>query len=237
MLVLGNDFPSKEKNVMPMKINELNALHSPENDVKEISIFPPKSPDFDMIEEKREDKEDIEEKVDTEDTEERKEGQVAFSLFGEIQNESRPKIPFPVIAAKWNDFATRVGLSRIQTMTEARKGKFLRRMNEMHVTAEHMLDKMDDILAKIELSGFLLGDNKRGWKASFDFVFESERNMVRIMEGAYGQRSPKPVSPYERIEEGKRVYGERSVAIPDDAPPRPYADAIWDKQRRMWITE
>ena len=38
---------------------------------------------------------------------------------------------------------------------------------------------------KMQASHFLRGDNKRGWKASFDWLFENDKNWVKVYEGNY----------------------------------------------------
>jgi hypothetical protein len=38
-------------------------------------------------------------------------------------------------------------------------------------------------------SKFLRGDNKRGWKASFDWIFENQKNWVKIIEGTYDNKT------------------------------------------------
>ena len=46
------------------------------------------------------------------------------------------------------------------------------------------------IFEKMEASKYMQGDNKRGWKATFDWVFENSKNWVKIFEGNYDNREP-----------------------------------------------
>ena len=41
------------------------------------------------------------------------------------------------------------------------------------------------LFEKMMQSKFLRGDNKRGWKASFDWLFENDKNWVKVYEGNY----------------------------------------------------
>ena len=51
--------------------------------------------------------------------------------------------------------------------------------------AEKALEILKGIFQKMESSAFLKGDNKRGWKASFDWLFENDKNWVKVWEGNY----------------------------------------------------
>jgi hypothetical protein len=41
------------------------------------------------------------------------------------------------------------------------------------------------VFTTMEHSKFLCGDNKNGWKASFDWIFENSNNWVKVLEGNY----------------------------------------------------
>ena len=55
-------------------------------------------------------------------------------------------------------------------------------------------------------SKFLKGESKRGWKASFDWVFENDKNWVKVWEGNYD--NDKGSSPATE-EPKKRNYDEK----------------------------
>ena len=44
------------------------------------------------------------------------------------------------------------------------------------------------IFEKAQASSFLKGDNKRGWKALFDWFFENDKNWVKVFEGNYDDK-------------------------------------------------
>ena len=66
-------------------------------------------------------------------------------------------------------------------MTGTRKDKILKRDKEFD-NLEHAFKLALD---KISESRFLLGENDRGWKVDFDFLFTNDTNIVHIVEGKY----------------------------------------------------
>lgn len=70
---------------------------------------------------------------------------------------------------------------RVARLSEARKNKIRIRFDEMG----RNMDTLRTIFEKMEASKFMQGDNPRGWKAFFDWVFENETNWCKIIEGNY----------------------------------------------------
>jgi hypothetical protein len=78
----------------------------------------------------------------------------------------------------WNDLAARHGLPAVKKMTPERRRKlnaFIRR---------HTIDDITEAIAAIPRSPFLLGQNGRGWRASFDWFVEP-KNVTKLMEQTY----------------------------------------------------
>lgn len=100
-----------------------------------------------------------------------------------ISNEIPP--PAEIIELKpehvveaWNDLASRCGLPLVKKLTPERRKKlntFVRR---------HSIDDITEAIAAIPRSPFLLGENGRGWKASFDWFLEP-RNLTKLTEATY----------------------------------------------------
>ena len=107
------------------------------------------------------------------------------------------KLPFAEIKALWND--TCKSFPKLFTLSENRKNKMRVRIAEMG-GVEKALEVLKGIFAKMEESQFLKGDNNRGWKASFDWVFENDKNWVKVWEGNYDNGKPK------RNEENQGCY-------------------------------
>ncbi len=78
----------------------------------------------------------------------------------------------------WNDTALRCGLSLVKKLTPERRKKlqtFIRR---------HSIDDITEAIAAIPRSPFLMGENNRGWRASFDWFLEP-RNVTKLTEETY----------------------------------------------------
>ncbi len=74
---------------------------------------------------------------------------------------------------------------RIVKVSEARKAKIRIRLEEM----KGDFDVIKKVFQKLEDSKFCRGDNKNGWKASFDWIFENEKNWVKVYEGNYDNKT------------------------------------------------
>ena len=106
------------------------------------------------------------------------------------------KIPFKEIKDLWNSIC--IGYARMVVISDARKNKIRNRVAEMG-GVEKAMPLLKLVFEKAQASSFLKGDNKRGWKASFDWFFENDKNWVKVYEGTYddkpaapaGQQNPK----------------------------------------------
>lgn len=92
------------------------------------------------------------------------------------------------IVESWNAFASRVGLAQIRTLTKKRRSAISARRKEPEFN-------LDEIYAKMEASDFLRGNNDRGWRVDFDFIFCSPNNYVKILEGRYDNRETEDSGP------------------------------------------
>lgn len=98
------------------------------------------------------------------------------SLKGFI-GERKPDFIEPFIDS-WNLFASIYKLSSIESISESRRKKFGTRCGE---TGFDFLR----VLEKIKSSPHLKGDNQRGWKVTFDWIIENDKNYLKIIEGQY----------------------------------------------------
>lgn len=101
------------------------------------------------------------------------------------------KLPFKDIKAMWNETCT--GFPKLYTLSEPRKNKMRIRIAEMG-GLEKALPLIKQIFEKMQQSKFLKGDNKRGWKASFDWLFENDKNWVKVYEGNYDNKPEQTVA-------------------------------------------
>lgn len=86
--------------------------------------------------------------------------------------------PFELAVQGWNDLAGRLGLAKVQRLTDARKSKLRNRLAECGG-----IEGWNAALARVEASAFLRGD-KTDWKCDFDFLLQA-KSFTKLMEGAY----------------------------------------------------
>lgn len=98
------------------------------------------------------------------------------------------KLPAKEIKELWND--TCKSFPKLFTISENRKNKMRLRIAEMG-GSEKAMEILKGIFLKMEESSFLKGDNRRGWKASFDWLFENDKNWVKVWEGNYDNEKPR----------------------------------------------
>ena len=120
-----------------------------------------------------------------------------------IKAEKREAVPFTKIKDLWNEVC--VGYPRLVKISDSRKNKISNRVADMG-GVEKALPMLRQIFTKMQASNFLRGDNKRGWKASFDWLFENDKNWVKVYEGNYDNRLD-PVQRY-RTNNGKNCNDE-----------------------------
>lgn len=90
---------------------------------------------------------------------------------------ARPKIDFEAIKTDFNSRFAGV-LPRIQVMSAQRMSAVRARI------AEFGEDSVARVFDNVAASKFLRGENERGWKADFDWIFKPAK-YVRILEGNY----------------------------------------------------
>ena len=103
------------------------------------------------------------------------------------------KLPAKEIKEMWNTTCT--SFPKLFTISENRKNKMRLRIVEMGGT-EKALQLMKHLFEKMQQSNFLKGDNKRGWKASFDWLFENDKNWVKVYEGNYDNKPKQTATKY-----------------------------------------
>ena len=90
----------------------------------------------------------------------------------------RPVTKTEVIEA-WQSRMVPLGFPAIRKMTSQRERQLGARLREY----PH-LDDWQRAFAAIERSGFLRGENDRGWRADFDFLLQP-KSFTKLIEGAY----------------------------------------------------
>ena len=99
----------------------------------------------------------------------------------------KERVPYDRIRDLWNE--TCKGFNNVHTLSKSRKAKISVRVTEMG-GVEKAMETIEKLVRKVSESKFLNGDNDRSWKASFDWLFENDKNWVKVMEGNYDNREP-----------------------------------------------
>lgn len=93
-----------------------------------------------------------------------------------------PPIPYQKIVEMWNTTCT--GFHRLTGLSDKRKMKLRNRYEELSKMGEP-LPLFQTLFEKMENTPFLKGDNRRGWKATFDWLISNGENWRKVMEGNY----------------------------------------------------
>lgn len=111
-------------------------------------------------------------------------------LFGDLPQVDKGAKLFDEAVRAWNLMAGRhPKIVAVKKITPIRRKHFKAKMGKQGI------DYWNSILAKIEQSPFLRGENKKSWVVTFDWVVD-EDNLIRIDEGQYADKSGKP-EPYD----------------------------------------
>lgn len=81
----------------------------------------------------------------------------------------------------WNERhdETNSGMSRVTMMSERRETMIRARLRQVKGDVSVLFKAIDNAM----VSDFLNGNNKRGWTASFDWIFGSGNNFVKVLDG------------------------------------------------------
>lgn len=94
-----------------------------------------------------------------------------------------PKVDFDKIINLYHSICK--SYPRILKLSDARKRKITIRFKD-EMKGDFKL--LESLFVKMEESKFLRGDNQRGWKATFDWLFSNDKNWVKVAEGNYDNR-------------------------------------------------
>lgn len=164
---------------------------------------------------------------------------------GEETKEKRVEYPCDGVVRLWNEICT--SLPKVMRLSDARREKVKARLKEWGGDKDKMLDNARALFLRIERSDFLTGRSGKWKGASFDWIFDSRNNWIKVMEGNYdnvrgaGSNAPSSTNNLgvgEYIDgNGNRTYGSGKAIIPQDAPPRPSARHSWNASNNQWILQ
>lgn len=106
-----------------------------------------------------------------------------------VEVDKKNQLPYQEVAQLWNSICK--SLPRVEKLSETRKTKIRMRLTDWE-TQENIdnktLDKTKLIFEKMESSDFLSG-RSGVWKASFDWLFTSANNWIKVIEGNYDNKN------------------------------------------------
>lgn len=170
------------------------------------------------------------------------------------EEQSKEKYPYQDMVAMWNSVC--LSCPKVQKLTEARKSKMKKRFEEFGVKSEELTDFVMRLFQRVQASDFLTGRStgKMGWVANFDWVFENDKNWVKVSEGNYDNNrgggstntAQKPLQAADGSQvqlgvgeyidgSGRRTYGTGRANIPMNAAPRPSERYSWDAASNSWV--
>ena len=97
----------------------------------------------------------------------------------DIESGKSKKYNYDLIVNKYNSIAKECKLTSIYKLSDKRRVKLKARLDE--VGEDELLKALD----KIKESSFLIGNNDRNWKISFDWLINNDNNMIKLLEDKY----------------------------------------------------
>ena len=123
---------------------------------------------------------------------------------GETDAPALPVVsPADAVVTQWNEMALRSNVPPVRALNTDRRDKIRTRLRDPAFD-------YPAILAAIERSPFLRGENDRGWKVGFDFVFDSPKNFLKILEGKYDNAETHRTS-YGGNGHGRETFTEDTI--------------------------
>lgn len=157
----------------------------------------------------------------------RRDGNGEFPSDGkESRNEATSSGFFQLIKRHWNNTCAAKGLSRVLDLTPRRCKLLRRQLADMHRMDGRagLLEMVADLFRTIARTPFLLGANKLGWRASFDWVF-ARQNWLRILEGTYDSKKRRYHDDYDQRK--RERLRPRTALATAASKPMPAEDDNW----------
>lgn len=112
----------------------------------------------------------------------------------------KPKVDFDIFLSAWNQNCG--DLPKALKLSAGRRKKLSTRI-ESGLTPE-------DFTTAVQLCAktpFLRGENERRWRATFDWLIKNEENLLKVLEGKYGQ------SETPQFSQTKPAFKHRSTSL------------------------
>lgn len=103
-----------------------------------------------------------------------------------VADATHGRVDYAKVLSWWNGFAPGLGLSKVTSLSDKRKVLVRRKM----LTDAAFAD-LDELAKAIGDQDFLHGNGNRGWKLTFDALFERKDMALKILERQYGNSGKK----------------------------------------------
>lgn len=201
----SQELQEKEKEKRKEKAEEKET----EKETEKENTFPPTPPILkEKDKEKEKEKEDEKEKKKEKEKEDPNNNFLIRKLpeknFSATEDQPKiEKVDFKRLLDMYHSICT--SYQKVIRLSDTRKRKVeIRFVDEMKSNWE----TLEQVFRKMEESKFLRGDNKHGWKATFDWLFTNDKNWCKVLEGNYDNK--KNVSSNEvyrqQIQDKRRGY-------------------------------
>lgn len=90
------------------------------------------------------------------------------------------------VKENWNE--TCKSFAKVTVISKSRKVKIKARVQEMG-GEDKAMEVLDELFRKMETCDFLKGSNNNNWKATFDWVFDNDKNWLKVIEGNYDSKA------------------------------------------------
>ncbi|MCD8285604.1 MAG: DUF6291 domain-containing protein [Clostridia bacterium] len=115
---------------------------------------------------------------------------ISNDFSADAEKVKQPQIPYKQILSLWNSICAPAGIQSVKALSDARKEKIRIRIKEWG-GPDAGLSKAEEIFRKIVASDFLTGKNEKGWRVTFDWIFNSPENWAKVYDGNYDNRDNK----------------------------------------------
>lgn len=108
----------------------------------------------------------------------------------EIESENTPsfKVEYSKVKSLWDSICGE-SFGMIHKLTDSRKQKIRIRALEIEKSGAEYLTAFEKIFTLMANSRFMSGNNNRGWKPTFDWIIENDKNYVKVLEGNYNNNN------------------------------------------------
>lgn len=129
------------------------------------------------------------------------ENKISLISENKTDEDQNTKVPYLDIQEAFNRICR--SFAQVKTLSSKRKEKLRIRWREIE-----SLERFEEIFRHMEGSAFLKGQNKSGWRATFDWLLENDNNWLKVLEGQYDDKKGVPdTDGFSKYRQGVEEFG------------------------------